>query len=302
MRIFLTPILLVYCCAALAKDANTDLAQFAERSRKERSVALADAKARLNQWLQPGGLTRADKRERIIKRLETRIDELENPLKPYFAKADFTFETAETGKIGRFEEVDADVYQVVDEKNATIVAKWWSTARASSASPGHRAVIETDPKEVYRRIQSAAASERPKPSEPTEQTRIPERVVWLSGASTKGVRDGGKIVLNGLFAVTGTRTFRTADGSTNTVPVIAPFDAKLHLDEFTRKSELRKWTSKGGTHKLEAIFVRADAKHVTIMQLDGKTKIVELAKLSDSDQKYVREQLRGKGKFEKRSK
>lgn len=52
--------------------------------------------------------------------------------------------------------------------------------------------------------------------------RSAEKIIWVSGISTKGVVDDSRITLGYVYEVTGTKRYGTAAGS-NTVSVIAPF-------------------------------------------------------------------------------
>ena len=54
---------------------------------------------------------------------------------------------------------------------------------------------------------------------------------------------------------------------------------------------MRSWTSKGGHFSIEAKFVSANDKTVTLEKANGTTISVELSKLSEVDQEYVKSQV-----------
>lgn len=57
-------------------------------------------------------------------------------------------------------------------------------------------------------------------------------------------------------------------------------------------AELRTWTSSGGGHTMNAEFVSADQREVTIRDEAGKVYVLELDKLSGADRAYVNERLK----------
>lgn len=259
-----------FCPAAFADKSLVDIDRYAERSKQERPAAIAATKEELAHTRKNSRMDKAQ-REAEVTRLEKLVADLENPLLPYFAVADFKLENAEIGSVGRFSEVEADVYQVADAKSVIIVAKWQEPAFAShfESLEGH-----------YKRIAAAAASSS------APEPRVPEKLLWCSGVSTSGTQDGGKIKLTGLFAVTGNHTYETPTGG-NTILEIKPFNPGNETNKFTRKDEVRTWTTKSSDQS-EAIFVRLDKGHAVLITPDGKTVDLDLDKLSDDDRSYVR--------------
>lgn len=277
MRILLAlPLLFASSVSAGAEPANID--DYAKRSRDERPAALAAVKAELARVRKNRRMGDADK-VATVTGLEKLIGQLEDPLEPYFAVAAFNVKTAKKGDIGRLAGARVDVYQVQDANNALIVGEWHQ--------PYVPAVQSVEA--AYRRIQEAAAS--------PAREKVPESVVWYSGP-TAGFVDGKAAQIDGVFAVTGEKTYQTAFGSPNTVPLIEKIELQKFADKFTRKDELRTWTAAGG-HETQAILVRVDQGNVTLMNLDGKTVDVDLEKLGNGDRAYVRKWLSEQSKLAK---
>jgi hypothetical protein len=267
---YLLPIIALSCSVAFGDKPQVDIDHYAERSKQERPAAVAATKEALAHARKN---TRVDKgeREAEVARLEKLVADLENPLLPYYATADFTLENAEIGSVGRLSKVEADVYQVADAKDAIIVAKW--------EKPSFTAHVEHSASAVHDRIAAAASSSGPDP-------RNPEKLLWCSGVSTSGTQDGGKLTLDGPFVVGGNHTYQSAVGPA-TILSIKPFSPGKEVSKFTRKDDVRTWTTKSGD-KSDAIFVRLDKGHAMLVTPDGKDLDLELDKLSDDDRSYIR--------------
>jgi hypothetical protein len=221
-----------------------------------RPIALAEARRERIEVLEDRQLGRTE-RSKKLKDIEARIDDLENPLKPFYAPPDFHLHQAKLGNIGWYDDQSISVAQVVDDSN---------TLLHISFSVG--------------------------------ESEIGSKRLWLSGVSTAGVTDYNDITLDGVFAITGTKSYETLNGS-STVFIMEQIDTKQFEDKFTRRSDLRTWQSKDEKHTTEAIIVRAVRGSVTLMSLDGKSKTVELSEPSDDDRKYVRDELRHDAELQK---
>jgi hypothetical protein len=149
MHRFLSLLPLVCCSAVLAAEFKIDVAKYTSRTRQERPIALARASVELENARKSRRMSVAEKRTET-QRLGKIVSDLENPLLPYYGSAHQSLERFPPGRICLFEDYEADVHQIVDEKNATLVAKWWSP-------PSSAGRVETA-EQVFRRIQSAAAS------------------------------------------------------------------------------------------------------------------------------------------------
>jgi hypothetical protein len=124
------------------------------------------------------------------------------------------------------------------------------------------------------------------------------KIVLVSGMPTSHLEDDGPITLNGLFAITKNTTYETTNG-TSTVFVLERIDPAPFADKFTRRSEVRTWTSKTGKYSTDAIFVRAERGDVVLMKPNGKSTTVKLSKLSDADRNFVKDQIRKDAELQK---
>ena len=143
------------------------------------------------------------------------------------------------------------------------------------------------------------------------------RQVMFSGFPTQGITDGQQV--NGfsrLAVVTGTTTYATALGSTNTVLKVE----ELHLEaikasesEIKARAEARSklaaeaaqkaaeekaaieakkwrtWTTADGKYTVEAKFIKYAVGTLTLERKDGTTVDVELDRLCQEDQDFIRQ-------------
>ena len=244
-----------------SRAAQPDFDKYAARSKLDRPKALAQAQQDLVELRKNRRLT-SDQRDSAIKELEARIKDIQNPLRPFYADADFYLYAAKVGDIGWFDKwsrgkgvLSTEAFQVIDDKD--VIANF-------SLTTG-------------------------------------EKLMWIAGIDTSGLQDGRPMKLNGLFAVTGNRTYTTAAGS-NTALVLERIDPKEQEEKFTRQDELRKWTDKTGRYSIVAIYAGYEHGSVKLMKLDATTKDVRLTDLSESDQKYVRTQLQIANEMERQVK
>jgi hypothetical protein len=140
--------------------------------------------------------------------------------------------------------------------------------------------------------------------------------IWLTGYSTDRLVDGDRVRLVGLVEIEGTKTYRTAAGTTNTVRVVrlvdrdrmAQMEARLEANrkelEANRKEaaakaktqadalawqdrwakEKRTWKDKTGNFSVEAVYDEyLDDGKIRLLKEDKTEIIVHLSKLSDSD-------------------
>lgn len=187
---------------------------------------------------------------------KARIAELENPLEPYYAPAPNKLKDAAAGDIGWFDET-VTVHQLIDDSNVLVQVRYFATVTETTAAGN-----------IYQR-------ERPR-----------TRLLQLSGLSTEDMEGG--VTLKGVFAI---RNGELATLGWRAVPIVEPVDIEPHKDLFTRKDEIRTWTSANG-RKADAVFVRTERGKVVLMNLNGKTAEVKLADLGDDDREYVRQKIK----------
>jgi|GEM_PF-4067625 len=129
---------------------------------------------------------------------------------------------------------------------------------------------------------------------------------------TTGLVDNRVADLSGYYKVSGTKTYSTAIGSTNTVFVVEPFDItpffpsqeKINSSNQTReeaatdesdtkkqnvknKNGLRIWKSKSSDNTVKAVFLKRKGNKIELEKEDGKVITVPIAKLSEEDQTYL---------------
>lgn len=122
---------------------------------------------------------------------------------------------------------------------------------------------------------------------PKFSQRSRSKKFWLTGESTKGVRGTGKLKpRQRFFFVNGAKEYSESDGSRKVVRVIEPIDIKKWYDRFTRKHELREWTSASG-HTTFAAIDDFEDDTVTLRNPTDKVVAIPLAALSRDDQEYV---------------
>jgi hypothetical protein len=145
-----------------------------------------------------------------------------------------------------------------------------------------------------------------------------DTILYFKGVATEGMVDGEYINLDGAYHSTGTTTYQTASGGSKTVRVIEPFDtssadaiiSEKHvefLDRLTaemkkltaankketadiRESLTREFTDITGTFKVKAEYAGYASGNVRLKKENGETISVPLAKLSDTDRRWVAEQ------------
>ena len=268
--LFTTTVLLAAAPAWAIDQAMID--GYAAASRAERAAELLKARQWLEHLRRDRKLSKED-REKYLRSTEQKLTALEDPMRPYFGAGNLSLTSAAVGQVGRHARLDGAmdgsgsyglgvrVFQVVDAKNALV-----------------EYVMFTDGPKV-RSSKTAFGV----PAYTVESSKM----FWLAGVETSGMVDGRRIELDGVFAVTGNRTYDAEEG-TNTVFVLERVDLAEHKDKFTRLGEARTWTSLGG-HTTEAIFVRYKGGKVTLMRPDGRSADVPLAKLSEADRQFVRD-------------
>jgi len=198
--------------------------------------------------------------------IKHQLEELEDPLKPFYGES-FHFFTAAVGDVGWFDKkmngrrvyqvIGIKAFQIVDRSNVMIEITSTNFSANTSAQKGRK-------------------------------------LMWLTGIDTSTLENGGDVELNELIAVTGNKTYETADGS-HTVLVLQIIDPQPYNALFTRKGEKRTWTSDNG-HTTEAIYTRYENGRVVLTGVDGKIMKVRLSDLSHSDREFVSAQIKASAK------
>ena len=265
-------LLLLPSIAAFAQEATNKTVDvprmvnaYAAAAQAGRKLALQSAYKNLDSIRRDRKLSKDDRANKVAT-IELYISELEDPAKPYFPPATFDVSKAKVGDMGAFRNETLAVLQVVDRKNSILDVSW-----SEPVTTGVRNVGTTQV--------------------PVRGVRHRESEIWLANYPTTGMVDGRGVKLNGVFAVTGTKTYDTDNGS-HTVPLLEQIDLGPYESKFTRMNDTRTWTSAGGDHKTEAIFVRYKGGKVSMMKPDGKVIDVPLEKLSDDDRQFVRDWLK----------
>jgi hypothetical protein len=261
---------LVLQTLVLAIEPKT-IDEYAERSRAERPIALAEAKLdlkRISRW-------RAEDREEPEKELLKRIAALENPLEPYYALGIFNWSDLKVGDIGRIDSWKSLRERAGEEFDRVLGYRQYPQLKVFQVVGEDGALLKRSAGEVRTGIIGKEV--------------VNEALFMARGMSTEGWVDGRDVVLDGVFAVTGTEAYATDAGS-RTVPLLERLDLTNQADKFNRKSESRTWTTKNGK-TTDAMYVRHDRGKVTLMNSAGKTTEIELTKLSDEDRKYVRKKI-----------
>ena len=126
---------------------------------------------------------------------------------------------------------------------------------------------------------------------------------------TKDLVNKEKVRLMGPVKIDGTFSYRTVGGSTNKVRVIKflPEKEAIAFDEVHKPKpetpkgkivkkgppkggyKVREWEDETGKYKINATFVKFERGKVTLKKKDGSETTLPLAKLSNKDIKWVRE-------------
>jgi len=119
------------------------------------------------------------------------------------------------------------------------------------------------------------------------------QTVLIMGLSTQGVVDGLDVRSSGLFEVSGTQTYETALGLTNTVLVFKTLDLKAArpiMDKLIseavaadKRLRMRTWSDRSGKHSVDAVFVEYKGGKVRLEKAGGKLITLPLSRLSTAD-------------------
>jgi hypothetical protein len=161
--------------------------------------------------------------------------------------------------------------------------------------------------QMYQRISAAAAS----PSHGQDSIiHHHYTTMWVEGFSTKGIVDDDKVTIPYVVKVTGTKTYTTTEGAKSTVVVIEPYieteeerqakikeslevkekeKAEKERQAAIEEAKWRTWTDSTGKYKTEAKFGGVAFDKVTLIKRDGSKVQLPLAKLSDEDQKWIKQ-------------
>ncbi len=114
--------------------------------------------------------------------------------------------------------------------------------------------------------------------------------VWVSGVSTKGIADGGRVTVRGMrFVCIGNKTYATAGGGSRTVMHIVqvnPDNSVETLRPIAEARGLRVW-GEGTGNLVLAEFVRASTKELTIKLWDGKRKTIPMKAVGTIDSEWI---------------
>ncbi|KKL54196.1 hypothetical protein LCGC14_2267800 [marine sediment metagenome] len=216
-------------------------------------------------------LTIAIKRTRgdQAKNTQRQLDALQSGDTPFLA--DLPGRKPAVGDVGRLPSVSDRqfrVIQVIDGLNAIISLRWHNKqVRIINGSP----VVE------YGRSQKVTA--------------------WIRGISTENFSDDTVYTDGRVFHVSGTRTYASTDGGTNTVLVLQPLDVTPFLRPIVQDEgvprpppgiKVRTWRAATGGFSVEAIFVKVSAGQVTLRKLDGTEITLPMARLSEADQQWIK--------------
>lgn len=131
-----------------------------------------------------------------------------------------------------------------------------------------------------------------------------ETLVLLHGLDTKDLADGQTVKYDGCLIVDGTYQYTTVNGSTKTLPVLK----KTEIPQPPKHAAMlgvgvREWRDKSGKHSVEAAYVGYErGKVAMVRKIDGKQIEVELSKLDDDSQEFVRGEIKKKLEAEKEAK
>ena len=123
---------------------------------------------------------------------------------------------SQTGQIGTLPGME--ILQVVDTENVLV-----SIIRYEQLGGRSRVVGPIAPAQLHRIIQSRL-------NNPQTKTKVLGKALWLSGIDTNGLADGEPLGLTTTFIVSGTKTYNTAIGGSNTTFVLKPIDLQPYLD------------------------------------------------------------------------
>lgn len=125
--------------------------------------------------------------------------------------------------------------------------------------------------------------------------------IWLEGHTTNGLVDDEYVRLIGYIKCTGTKSYTTVTGASRTVHSVRFLNAKeteeieaanREQERIAYESQYRTWTDSTGAHTFKGKYLQYKASTVHIEGKDKKVRKVFMAKLSKSDQKWIREQLK----------
>jgi hypothetical protein len=247
--------------AATAAAAEVNIDAYALRSRDARDAALASLQQQLAD-VSKRKVWEKGQKANVLKLLHAQVAGLEDPLRPYYAPLDLS--TAASGAVGELRFESVRIRQVIDSSNSIIIASWQRDV-----------VVDVHADRLG--------------NHPIYDDKTFERDFWLGKVSTAGAADDGKLILQGIFFVAGTKQYATAGNSSRTILLLEPIDVADHRDKFTRKDEARTWTSAAGGHETTAIFLGYERGAATLVTLEGKRLRVPLSKLSEADRQFILE-------------
>jgi hypothetical protein len=243
--------LLLAIGGAAARDDDSIVEQYALECRAKRHTEIAKLYDLLDGVRSARRMSKPD-RARLTGELEAKLSKLENPQRPYYAPRELNvWQKPKVGEFGWVHE-SATIFEVVDKRSLLI-----DFVTVGERSGRH------------------------------------DNIFWLADVTTTtaGMYDGASTKLDGLYFVSGTKSYDAEVGRA-TVPVLKRIDLARFEEKFTRKSEMRKWKSSKGEHTTDAILVHVAEGTATLLRSDGKSLDVPLEKLSDGDRQFIRDSLK----------
>lgn len=131
--------------------------------------------------------------------------------------------------------------------------------------------------------------------------RIAKKIVWLEDFPTEAAFNDEKVRLLGPVKFTGTRTYDSAVGTTNTVLTVrflpmeesVKFNADYNAKQAAKadKEKYKEWTTRHNK-SIEAFVVSADDKIVTFELRDGSQKRLSMGAFSPSVQYFIKKEVK----------
>jgi hypothetical protein len=192
-------LLLVFASSASAVD-QAAIDAYILRSKLERPEAIAEAKANITNVRH----TDTDKVEKraSLKSATDYLKKLQDANTPFYAKADFDLTEPKTGRIGLCD-LHLKVIQVVDDNNSIVDYEWTYSIPSGVATDDPRTFARGSASKSY----------------------------WLANVSTKNFATGEYTDQEGVFALTGTKTYPTSAGP-RTIMILEYVDLRGQEEKF----------------------------------------------------------------------
>lgn len=259
--------LLVLGVCGQAFAADVDIESYARESKVERGEMLARFQHSIES--ERNAPVKSKTKREVSEQRQALFEELQNPLEPYYGRQGLISPRVGACAVLVPQNQSGKVLQVIDGDSARIRLEF-VTYRTVYEQPGDKV------------------------GSMESKSHVSEFI--LKGKSTSGMRDGGNFTLNGPYYISGNQTYVTVAGGSNTVFVLQPFDIEPYRERFTRKDEVRKWTTEG--EPIDGILARYERGEAHLMKLDGDVLRVKFSSLSTEDKAIVRDWIQAKRKSE----